>query len=90
MFLMDYRLACLSIFSLPLFHFPAQRIGSTLRGVRKRNIELKAELNNAVAESLSMDGVLLSRLFGREDVSSRRFDDSCNRVSGRSACELCD
>jgi len=73
MLYMDWRLTVLSVGVLPLFALLAGRIGSYARGVRSRVQAQLADLNATMQETLSVSGVLLTKVSGRRALALEKF-----------------
>lgn len=72
----DWRLTLLSVVVLPLFILPAKRVGRVLRDIRRQAMEYNADLSSKVNETLSINGSLLVKIFGRQDLETRRFRET--------------
>jgi ATP-binding cassette subfamily B protein len=70
----DWRLALLSVLVLPLFLLPTRRVGRSLRRIRRESLEYNAQMNNIVAETLGINGMLLTKTFGRQSQETARFN----------------
>ena len=77
---LEWRLTLLGLVILPLFFFPARRVGKILRDLRRRSLEHNAEMNASMNETLNVSGALLVKLFGREDHELNRFGDNAEEV----------
>ena len=77
---LEWRLTLLGLAILPLFFFPARRVGKILRDLRRRSLEHNAEMNSSMNETLNVSGALLVKLFGREDQELNRFGDNAREV----------
>ncbi len=73
MLVMEWRLTLLGLAILPLFVLPARRVGKKLRQIRRRSMELNAEMNAGMNETLNVSGALLVKLFGREKSEMNNF-----------------
>jgi ATP-binding cassette subfamily B protein len=73
MLALEWRLTLLGIAILPLFIFPARRVGRLLRRLTREGMTLNAQMNGMMNETLNVSGVLLVKLFGREADEQRRF-----------------
>ncbi len=73
MLTLNWRLTILSILILPLFIVAAQRLGTVLRDTARRAMELNAQMNAHMNETLNIGGALLVKLFGRGDEETGRF-----------------
>ena len=77
---LEWRLTLLGLAILPLFFFPARRVGKILRDLRRRSLEHNAEMNSSMNETLNVSGALLVKLFGREDQELTRFGNNAKGV----------
>src|SRR6266496_1559610 len=73
MLALEWRLTLLGIAILPLFIFPARRVGRLLRRLTREGMTLNAQMNGMMNETLNVSGALLVKLFGRDADESRRF-----------------
>ncbi len=73
MFALEWRLTLIALMVLPAFIILARQIGSTLRRIRRRSMEVNAEMNAIMNETLNVSGALLVKLFGREPHEKKRF-----------------
>ena len=73
MIALDWRLTLISIIILPLFIFPARRIGKVLRQIAREQMTLNARMNALMNETLNISGALLVKIFGRYDTEVGRF-----------------
>ena len=76
----EWRLALLSVVVLPLFLLPARRVGRILRNIRRQAMEYNAEMSSAINETLSINGALLVKTFGRQRQEVARFRDTNRSV----------
>jgi ATP-binding cassette, subfamily B, bacterial len=76
MITIEWRLAALAVIVLPLFIFPARRVGRVLRDIRRQAMEHNADLSSRVSETLSINGAILVKTFGSHDRERGRFDSS--------------
>jgi len=77
---LDVRLTLLALVILPLFILPMRRIGMLLRDIVRQQMELNAEMNALMHETLNVSGALLVKIFGRQRQEAGKFDDRANRV----------
>ncbi len=73
MIALEWRLTILGLIILPLFIFPARRVGRILRDLSRKSMELNAEMNATMNETLNISGAMLVKLFGREKREYGRF-----------------
>lgn len=77
---LEWRLTLLGLAILPLFVLPARRVGRVLRDLRRRSLEISAEMNATMNETLNVSGALLVKLFGRQEREMRRFAEDAADV----------
>jgi ATP-binding cassette, subfamily B, bacterial len=75
MIYMDWRLTLLSVGILPLFAFIATRVGAMARGVRSKTQAKVADLSATMQETLSVSGILLTKVSGRRALALRKFTE---------------
>ncbi len=73
MIYMDWRLTLLSVGILPLFAFIATRVGAMARGVRSKTQAKMADLSATMQETLSVSGILLTKVSGRRALALQKF-----------------
>jgi ATP-binding cassette subfamily B protein len=73
MFLIDWRLTVLSLGLLPFFMYLTFRVGKVRRDVSTETQKSLAEMSALTEETLSVSGILLSKTFGQQEASNRRF-----------------
>lgn len=73
MFALDWRLAALSLVTLPLFVFPTRRVGKLNFQVKKNTQQKIGELSSLMQETLSVSGAMLVKAFVRQDWEMERF-----------------
>jgi ATP-binding cassette subfamily B protein len=77
---LEWRLTLISVAILPFFIFSARLMGGRLRDIARRAMDLNAQMNAMVGETLNIAGALLVKLFGRTDVEIQRFEDRAAQV----------
>ena len=73
MFLLDWRLALLSLGLMPFFLYLTYRVGKVRREVSTETQKSLAELTATTEETLSVSGILLSKTFGQQANSIAKF-----------------
>ena len=73
MFTLEWRLTIVSLVILPLFILFARRLGTVLRDIARAGMELNAQMNAHMNETLNIGGALLVKLFGRSHEEEARF-----------------
>jgi ATP-binding cassette subfamily B protein len=70
---LEWRLTLGSVFVLPLFYLIARRLGERLRTIAREGMDLNAQMNAHMNETLNIGGALLVKLFGRSNEEGDRF-----------------
>lgn len=73
MLTLEWRLTLISILILPLFIIAAQRLGVVLRDIARKAMDMNAQMNAHMSETLNIGGALLVKLFGRAREEEQRF-----------------
>ncbi|MBV9524942.1 MAG: ABC transporter ATP-binding protein, partial [Candidatus Dormibacteraeota bacterium] len=81
MVLLSWQLTALSLFITPLFVWYTYRAGLVRRRITKQAQESKAEMTAITEETLSVSGILLSKVFGRRDEEVARFRQENRRLA---------
>ena len=82
MFLLDWRLALLSLGLTPFFLYLTYRVGKVRREVSTETQKSLAELTATTEETLSVSGILLSKTFGQQANSIAKFRGLNKRLAG--------
>ncbi|MCB9151651.1 MAG: ABC transporter ATP-binding protein [Caldilineaceae bacterium] len=69
----EWRLAVLAVIVLPLFLLPARRVALILRSIRRAAMEHQSDMSNSISETLTINGALLVKTFGRQQQELARF-----------------
>lgn len=73
MLTLEWRLTLLSLLILPFIIFFARRLSVVLRETSRQGMELNAQMNAHMNETLNIGGALLVKLFGRGREEETRF-----------------
>jgi ATP-binding cassette subfamily B protein len=73
---LDWRLTIFSLAALPLFIVPTRIVGGIQRRLLSRTQERLGDMNAQMQETLSVNGALLTKIFGRQRYEYRRFDET--------------
>ncbi|TQS30670.1 ABC transporter ATP-binding protein [Microbispora sp. KK1-11] len=79
---LSWRLALVSICLLPVAVWLTARVAVHQRRVAAAVQRSRAEMNVIAEETLSVSGILLARVFGRQDHGVRLFGDESRRLAG--------
>jgi ATP-binding cassette subfamily B protein len=81
MFLLDWRLAILSVILVPFFVLLTRRVGVERRKLATERQKTLADISSLVQESLSVSGVLLGKTMGRGPELAGRFRDESRELA---------
>lgn len=77
---LDWRLTLLGLLVFPIFYFVGRSVGMRLRAIAREAMDINAEMNAMMGETLNISGALLVKLFGRRAMEVARFEDRAARV----------
>ncbi|MCB0118012.1 MAG: ABC transporter ATP-binding protein, partial [Anaerolineales bacterium] len=80
MITLEWRLSLISVIILPLFIITAQRLGRVLRDIARQGMDMNAQMNAHMNETLNIGGALLVKLFGRTREEEKRFRERAANV----------
>lgn len=75
-FLLDWRLALLSLLVVPIMVIPLAPVGRAMYRIRKRTREQRDRIESMLQETLSLSGVTLMKSFVRERQEAARFHEA--------------
>ncbi|HWW10080.1 MAG TPA: ABC transporter ATP-binding protein, partial [Candidatus Acidoferrales bacterium] len=81
MLVLSWQLTALSLFITPLFVLYTYRAGRQRRRITTQAQESKAEMSAITQETLSVSGILLSKVFGRRHEEIARFRQENRRLA---------
>ncbi|MGZ5383275.1 MAG: ABC transporter ATP-binding protein [Acidimicrobiia bacterium] len=76
----EWRLTLLAVAALPLFIYPARRVGRILRRVSQQQMEHNANMSSILTETFNVSGALLVKLFNRADDETEKFTEEAGLV----------
>ena len=82
MFLLDWRLAVLSLALVPVFVLLTRKVGEQRRRITTDRQKTMADISTMVEESLSVSGMLLGKTMGRSGELSDRFERESSELAG--------
>jgi ATP-binding cassette, subfamily B, bacterial len=82
MWLLNWQLALLSLGLLPFFLILTYKVGQVRRELAGTTQRTIADMTALIEETLSVSGVLLTKVFGRQNYQARRFNEENVRLSG--------
>jgi len=82
MFILDWRLALMSLGLTPIFLYLTFRVGKVRREVSSETQKTLAELSATTEETLSVSGILLSKTFGQQQNAIDKFRGLNRQLAG--------
>src|SRR6478735_590086 len=82
MWLIDWRLALISLGLIPIFAVLTYRVGMERRRLAGSTQKTLADMSAMTEETLSVSGILLTKAFGRQKYQSDRYSEENIRLSG--------
>ena len=80
MFYLSWQITLVALCILPVFIFPAKRVGKRLQVITRESYGLNAEMTTMMTERFNVAGALLVKIFGRLDAERANFDQRASRV----------
>ncbi|WP_341358981.1 ABC transporter ATP-binding protein [Georgenia sp. M64] len=80
MMALSWQITVVALLVVPALLLPARRVGRRLAGLRRRGMELNAELGNRMTERFNVAGALLVKLFGDPEREDAEFAERAARV----------
>jgi ATP-binding cassette subfamily B protein len=80
MLTLSWQITLVSLVLLPVFVFPARRVGRRLQTITRESYNLNAAMTNTMTERFNVAGALLTKLFGRPEQDAAAFSGRAERV----------
>jgi ATP-binding cassette subfamily B protein len=81
MAVLSWQLTLISVVMMPVFLLVTARVGEVRRRVSSDTQATLADLSAIAEETLSVSGILLSKVYGREKVTHKRYVDETGRLT---------
>jgi len=81
MAVLSWQLTLISVVMMPVFLLVTVRVGEVRRKVSSDTQATLADLSAIAEETLSVSGILLSKVYGREKVTHKRYVDETGRLT---------
>ncbi|HZB98049.1 MAG TPA: ABC transporter ATP-binding protein, partial [Candidatus Sulfotelmatobacter sp.] len=81
MFILSWQLTVLTLSVVPFFLYFTNRAGKARRAVTMQAQEAKAHMTAVTEETLSVSGILLAKVFGRQRDELRRFQQENQKLA---------
>lgn len=80
LFTLEWRLTLVSIIIMPIFLVVTKRLANILREIAHQGMDLNAQMNAMMNETLNIGGAILVKLFGRQKTEVKRFEQRAGQV----------
>jgi ATP-binding cassette subfamily B protein len=80
MFILSWQITIVALVLLPIFLFPARRVGQRLGTMTRDSMSINAEMNMVMTERFNVSGAMLSKLYGRPEEEAGLFEDRAAKV----------
>jgi ATP-binding cassette, subfamily B, bacterial len=80
MFLLQWQITLIALVLLPIFIFPAKRVGRKTQEITREGFELDAAMNTQMTERFNVSGAQLVKLFGDYDREVDHFSERAGKV----------
>ncbi len=77
---LEWRLTIASVLLLPLFIWPAKRVGKRLATITRDGMQENAEMNNIMTERFGVSGAMLVKTYGNEQRELTEFSGRAAKV----------
>jgi ATP-binding cassette, subfamily B, bacterial len=80
MFVLSWQVTVVALVLIPIFLYPARRVGRRLQRLTRESMQLDAQLGSTMTERFNVAGAMLSKLYGRPADEQSLFDGRAGRV----------
>ena len=80
LFLLSWQVSLIALVLIPLFIYPARRLGRRLQRLSRESMQLNAEMGSTMTERFNVAGAMLAKLFGRPREESQVFAANAAKV----------
>ena len=81
MFILSWELTAVSVAAIPVFMVISKFVGDRRKRVTEESQEAAAEVTAITQETLSISGIMLAKLFGRQNQEIERFHNENERMA---------
>ena len=81
MFILSWELTAVSVAAIPVFMVISKFVGDRRKRVTEQSQEAAAEVTAITQETLSISGIMLAKLFGRQNQEIERFHNENERMA---------
>src|SRR5215469_1158942 len=80
MFFLSWQITLVALLLIPIFLYPARRVGRRLQRLTRESMQLDAALGSTMTERFNVAGAMLSKLYGRPTDELDLFSAPAGRV----------
>jgi ATP-binding cassette, subfamily B, bacterial len=80
MFLISWQVSVVALVLIPVFLYPARRVGRRLQRLTRESMQLDAALGSTMTERFNVAGAMLAKLYGRPAEDQDLFSGRAGRV----------
>jgi ATP-binding cassette, subfamily B, bacterial len=80
MFVLSWQVTVVALVLIPIFLYPARRVGHRLQRLTRESMQLDAALGSTMTERFNVAGAMLSKLYGRPADDQELFGGRAGRV----------
>jgi ATP-binding cassette, subfamily B, bacterial len=80
LFYLSWLVSLIGLILIPLFIFPARRLGRRLQRLSRESMQLNAEMGSTMTERFNVAGAMLAKLYGRPREESELFSAKAFKV----------
>jgi ATP-binding cassette subfamily B protein len=80
LFLLSWQVSLIALVLIPLFIYPARRLGRRLQRLSRESMQLNAEMGSTMTERFNVAGAMLAKLYGRPREESKLFAAKAHQV----------
>jgi len=80
LFYLSWLVSVIALVLIPLFIYPARRLGRRLQRLSRESMQLNAEMGSTMTERFNVAGAMLAKLYGRPREESRLFAANAHKV----------
>src|ERR1700733_14857059 len=80
LFLLSWQVSLIALVLIPLFIYPARRLGRRLQRLSRESMQLNAEMGSTMTERFNVAGAMLAKLYGRPGEESKLFAAKAHQV----------
>jgi ATP-binding cassette, subfamily B, bacterial len=80
LFYLSWLVSLIALLMIPLFIYPARRLGRRLQRLSRESMQLNAEMGSTMTERFNVAGAMLAKLYGRPRDESAEFAAKAHKV----------